>query len=67
MGSPTSEIMSEIFLRNMENKNFLNIAREHKIRLLAWYVDDILAIYDSVTSNENYNLNDLNNKLYEQK
>ena len=36
------------------------ITRKHKIRLLARYVDDILVIYDSITSNENDILNDLN-------
>ena len=60
MGSPTSGIMSEIFLQNMENKYFNNTTRQHKIRLLARYVDDILVIYDSITNNENDILNDLN-------
>ena len=59
MGSPTLEIISEI-LQNMENKHFHNIIRKHKIRLLARYVDDIFVIYDSITSNENDILNDLN-------
>ena len=54
-----SGIMSEIFLQNMENEHF-HITRKHKIRLLGQYVDDILVIYDSVTSNENYIPNDLN-------
>ena len=44
----------------MENENFHKITRKHKIRLLARYVDDILVIYGSVTSNENDMLNDLN-------
>ena len=52
--------MSEIFLQNIENEHFHNFTRKHKIRLLARYLDDILVIYDSVTSNENYILNDLN-------
>ena len=56
MGSPTSGIMSEIFLQNMENEHFQDITRKHKIR----YVDVILVIYDSVTSNGNDILNDLN-------
>ena len=47
MGSPTSAIISEIFLQNMENKHFHNIIRKHKVSLLARYVDDILVIYDS--------------------
>ena len=59
MGSPTSGIKSEIFLLNMENDHFHNITRKHKIRLLARYVDDILVIYDSITSNENDILNDI--------
>jgi hypothetical protein len=60
MGSPTSGITSEIFLQNIENENFHNITRKHKIRLLAQYVDDILVIYDCDTSNEIDILNDLN-------
>ena len=60
MGSPTSGIMSEIFLQNTENEHFHNITRKRKIRLLVRYGDDILVIYDSVTSYENYILNDLN-------
>jgi hypothetical protein len=52
--------MSEIFLQNMENVHFHNIAIKHKIRLLARYVDDIFVIYDIVTSNEIDILNDLN-------
>ena len=47
-------------LKNMKNEHFHNIVRKHKIRLLARYVDDILVIYDSVTSNENDVVNDLN-------
>jgi hypothetical protein len=41
MGSPTSGIMSEIFLQNMENEHFHNITRKYKIRLLARYVADL--------------------------
>ena len=52
-------IMSEIFLRNMENEHF-HITRKHKIRLLARYMEGILVIYDCVTSKENDILNDLN-------
>ena len=60
MGSPTSGIMSEMFLQNKENEHFHNITRKRKIRLLTRYVDDILVIYDSITSNENDIQNDLN-------
>ena len=35
MGSPTSGIMSEIFLKNMKNEHFHNITRKHDIRLQA--------------------------------
>ena len=42
----------------MKNKHFHNITRKHKIRLLARCVDYVN--YDSVTSNENDILNDLN-------
>ena len=52
--------MSEIFLQNMENEHFHNITRKHKISLLARYMDDILVIYDRVTSNEVDILNNLN-------
>ena len=34
VGSPTSGIMSEIFLQNMKNEHF-QITRKHKTRLLA--------------------------------
>jgi hypothetical protein len=44
----------------MENEHFHNITIKHKIRLLSRYLDDILVIYDSVTSNENDTLNDIN-------
>ena len=61
MSSPTSGIMSEIFLQNKENDiTTSQKKKKHKIRLLARYVDDILVIYDSVTSNEIDVLNDLN-------
>ena len=53
MGSPSSGIMSEIFLQNMKNEHFHNITRKYKIRLLAQYVNDSLVIYDSVTNTEN--------------
>jgi hypothetical protein len=60
MGSPTSGIMSKLFLQNTENEQFHQVTRKHKIRLLARYVDDILVIYGSVTSYENDVLKDLN-------
>jgi len=60
MGSPTSGIMSEIFLQNMENEHSHDITRKNKIAPPARYVDDILIIYDSVISSKNYILNDLN-------
>ena len=44
----------------MEIEHFQNITRKHKIRLLALYVNDILVIYDSVTSNDIDILSDLN-------
>ena len=59
MGTSTSRIISEIFLKIIE-KQYFHITRRNKITLLAQYVDDILVIYDSVTSNENDILNDLN-------
>ena len=60
MGIPTSGIVSEMFLQNMENEHFHNITRKYKIRLLARYVDGILVIYDCVTSDGIDILNDLN-------
>jgi hypothetical protein len=59
MGSPTSRIISEIFLQNMENEHF-HITRKHKIRLLARYVDDILVIYENDILND---LNSIHNKI----
>ena len=40
---------------------FHEIVTKHKIRILAWYVDDILVIFDDVTTNKDDILDDLNN------
>jgi Reverse transcriptase (RNA-dependent DNA polymerase). len=35
MGSPTSSILSEIFIQNLEEKHFDRIIKNHNIKLLA--------------------------------
>ena len=46
-------ISYHVRIRLTKHEHFHNITRKHKIRLLTRYVDDILVIYDSITSNEN--------------
>ena len=59
MGSPTSNILSEIFLQNIEDKHFERIIKSHDINLLALCVDDI--IFHNTNKNEIKILDDLNN------
>ena len=60
MHSPTSNTLSENFLQHVESKHFHKIIAKRKIRVLTRYVDDILLIYASITTNESHIVNDLN-------
>ena len=46
MGSPTSGILSENFLQEIEEKNFRNFKLKYNRIILSRYLDDILIIYD---------------------
>jgi hypothetical protein len=47
MGAPSSSIISEIFLQNIEQKYLPSIAKKHKLINYLRYVDDILIVYDT--------------------
>jgi len=47
MGTPTSGIIAEFFLQNLEDAHLTHLSNEHKIVSYFQYVDDILIIYDS--------------------
>ena len=60
MGTPTSAILSEIYLQFLENNVIYNILKTHKITGYFRYVDDILIIYNNMESNIYEVLNDFN-------
>ena len=61
MGSPTPNILSEIFLQNLEDKYFDRMIKRHNIKLLARYVDDIIIIFDNTNTNKIQILDNLYN------
>jgi hypothetical protein len=61
MGSPTSNILSEILLQNLEDRHFDKIRKKHNIKLLARYVEDIVTIFENTKTNEIQILDELNN------
>jgi hypothetical protein len=60
MGTPSSSIISEIFLQNIEQIHLSSIARQHKLVNYFHFVDNILLIYDSQHTNISSILNDFN-------
>ena len=40
IGSPTSGMLSEIFLQELEEKPYQNIKLEFNINMISWYVDE---------------------------
>jgi hypothetical protein len=46
MGAPTSGIIVEFFLQNLEDTHLTHLSNKHKIIRYFHYVDDILIIYD---------------------
>ena len=54
MGSPTSNILPEIFLQNLEDKHFDRIIKTYNIKLLARYVDDINISYSIAQTRAKY-------------
>jgi hypothetical protein len=51
MGAPTSSILSEDFLQNLEHNSICDILVEQKIVAYFRYVDDILIVYDKHKTN----------------
>jgi len=49
MGAPTSPILSEIYLQNMEHSHLYTRLTENKILGYFRYVEDILIIYNEGT------------------
>jgi len=45
MGAPTSGLIAEFFLQNLENTHLAHLTEKHKITGYFRYVDDILLIY----------------------
>jgi hypothetical protein len=56
MGAPTSAILSEIFIQQLEHNDILKILQKHQILDYYRYIDDILIIY-------NEDCTDINNTL----
>jgi hypothetical protein len=48
MGAPSSGLIVEFFLQNLENTSLTHLFIKHKITAYFCYVDDILIIYDSL-------------------
>ena len=61
MGAPTSPLFSEIFLQYLEDTHFFTILTQHKIIGYFRYVDDILIMYDSTTTDIHNVLAQFNN------
>jgi len=47
MGAPTSDIIAEFFLQNLEDAHLTHLSNKHKIVSYFRYVDDILIIYNA--------------------
>jgi hypothetical protein len=60
MGAPTSAILSEIYLQFIEHTSMADILSNHNICDYFRYVDDILLIYDTTTTDINTVLEQFN-------
>ena len=60
MGAPSTSILSEIFLQNIEHTHLPGLAEKHKPVNYFRFVDDILIIYDSQHTIINAILSDFN-------
>jgi len=59
MGAPTSGLIAEFFLQNLENIHLAHLTEKHKIARYFHYVDDILLIYDP----DHTNIQDITNNF----
>jgi hypothetical protein len=60
MGAPTSSILAEIYVQNMERTKIYPILIKQQIIAYFRYVDDILIIYDQKKTDINYTLDEFN-------
>jgi len=60
MGAPTSGLIADFFLKNLENIHLAHLAEKHKITGYFRYVDYILLIYVSDHTNIQDIANDFN-------
>ena len=60
MGAPTSGLISEFILQNIEHLRLARLSNKHKIINYLRYVDDILLIFDSNHTNIPNLLDDFN-------
>jgi hypothetical protein len=66
MGAPTSAILSKIFLQLLEHNHILKLLNKYHVRGYFRYIDDIIIIYNSQTTQTENTLaefNSLNPKL----
>jgi hypothetical protein len=61
MGAPSSAILAEIYLQSVEHHEIYDILIKNKIKGYFRYVDDILIVYDTDTTNINNVLHQFNN------
>jgi hypothetical protein len=61
MGAPTSAILAETYIQNMERTQINHILKAQQIIAYFRYVDDILIIYDNKNTDINQTLNEFNN------
>jgi hypothetical protein len=60
MGTPSSELIAEIFLQHIQHTHLTHLTHKHKIINYCRHVDDILLIFDSNHTNIQKILNDFN-------
>jgi hypothetical protein len=61
MGAPTSSILSEVFLQNLEHNSICKILVDNKVMAYFRYVDDILIVYDKQQTDITHLLSLFNN------
>jgi hypothetical protein len=60
MGAPTSAILTETFMQYLEHRIIVNILKKYEIIDYYRYVNDILIIYNTQTTNIGNALNEFN-------
>jgi hypothetical protein len=61
MGAPTSTILAETYIQNMEHTQMYHILKTQEIIAYFRYVDDIIIIYENKNTDINQTLNECNN------